>query len=249
MTIEITSRSNPRLLDLLKRREEHYFFEGEKLVQDLLRRRFRPDLLIVDSAAATAFPLDAASETWRVSAAVMAKLSGLKHPPPVIAVVAELPEAIDFSTQSVVFGLDNVQDPGNMGSIFRCAAAFGIGALALSGACVRPRNPKVLRAAQTALLDVCFQHFSDARTLIRRAAAAGLQIYGSAAQPRVAAVAAHELHRPCLVMLGGEGQGLGEDLLAEFPVIRIAQESCLDSLNVAIVACILMHELHKTRVE
>ncbi len=245
MIVDIHSRSNPRLLDLVKHREERYFFEGDKLVRDLLARRVVPDLLIAAGEAAAGLPLQAAREIWRVTPTVMEKVSGLRQPPSLIAVVEEWPERVELGREPLVFGLDGVQDPGNLGSIFRCAAAFGVGALALAGSCARPRNPKVVRAAQTALLDVRFQHFPDAVTLAQRARAAGLQVYVTAARPGGREVEPTEVRRPCLVLLGSEGQGLAPRLLEQFPRLRIDQDPRVESLNVAVAACLLMHELRR----
>jgi tRNA G18 (ribose-2'-O)-methylase SpoU len=50
---------------------------------------------------------------------------------------------------------------------------------------------------------------------------------------------------PCLLLLGGEGQGLEPRLLERFPRIRLDQEERIDSLNVGVSACILMHELRR----
>ena len=50
---------------------------------------------------------------------------------------------------------------------------------------------------------------------------------------------------PCLLLFGSEGRGLAPELLERFPLIRLEQEERIDSLNVAVSACILMHELRR----
>ena len=50
---------------------------------------------------------------------------------------------------------------------------------------------------------------------------------------------------PCLVLFGNEGQGLGPQILERFPLIRLDQKERIDSLNVAVSACILMHEVKR----
>jgi tRNA G18 (ribose-2'-O)-methylase SpoU len=56
------------------------------------------------------------------------------------------------------------------------------------------------------------------------------------------------LQHPCLVLFGNEGQGLAPALLERFPLVRLEQEERIDSLNVAVSACILMHELRRRPV-
>jgi tRNA G18 (ribose-2'-O)-methylase SpoU len=161
MKIEISSRANPRLKELLERKEEFVFFEGEKLVGDVLSRRLTVSKLLCSAEMERRLPEITATvvEFWVVSPQVLEKVSGLKTPPAIIAVLEFPVREIDFKSRKVVFGFDTVQDPANLGTVFRCASAFGVSALAMAGAGVRANHPKVVRAAQTALLDVPFQVF------------------------------------------------------------------------------------------
>ncbi|MCX6558762.1 MAG: RNA methyltransferase [Candidatus Aminicenantes bacterium] len=247
MKIEITSRSNPRLQALLKNREKLVFFEGEKLVGDILARPLTVSTLVYSSEMEKRLPEISATvvEQWRVSRPVLEKISELKTPPEIIAVLAMPAWEINLQKQKIVFAFDSLQDPANLGAVFRCAAAFNVSALVMAGACVRANHPKVVRAAQTALLDVPFQVFPSLEELLAEAQARKVHIYltGSHASGRPLAVANMEF--PCLVLFGNEGQGLARSLLARFPLIRLEQAARIDSLNVAVSACILMHEVKR----
>jgi len=247
MKIEISSRANPRLKELLAARDELFLFEGEKLVRDILARKLAVDKLLVSAAAEKDFPEIAATvgEYWLVTPQVLQKVSGLKSPPPLVAVL-DLPAAeIDFRCQPITIGLVDVQDPGNLGTVFRCASAFGVSALALAGSCVRPNHPKVVRSAQTALLDVSFQVFPGAEELVAKALAQGAHVYVTGSHPGKASLPLAALERPCLLLFGNEGRGLAPGLLERFPLVRLDQEERIDSLNVAVSACIVMHELRR----
>jgi TrmH family RNA methyltransferase len=247
MKIEISSRANPRLKELLERREKFVFFEGEKLVGDILSRALTVNQLIVSAEMEKKLPKISATVLvhWLVSRPVLEKISELKTPPEIIAVLEIPSRPIDFQQQKIVFALDTVQDPANLGTVFRCAAAFGISALAMAGACVRVNHPKVVRAAQTAILDVPFQAFPSLAGLIAEAQAQGVHVYvtGSHASEKTLAVEGMEF--PCLVLLGTEGRGLAPEWLQRFPLIRLDQKERIDSLNVAVSACILMHEMKR----
>ncbi|MBN2345028.1 MAG: hypothetical protein JXO51_01475 [Candidatus Aminicenantes bacterium] len=247
MKLDITSPSNPRLKELLAAREERFFFAGDKLVRDILARPLRVDKLLIRPEHGAGLPACRAEvvEQWRVSLRVMEKAAGMKSPPSLLAVMA-LPEArIDFRRCRVSLGLVGVQDPGNLGTVFRCASAFGLPALALAGAGARPNHPKVVRAAQTALLDVPFQVFRAPGELVNAALAAGARVYVTGSGPGRGTLDMARMEFPCLLLLGGEGQGLDPALLQSFPRIRIDQEERIDSLNVGVSACILMHELRR----
>jgi len=245
MKIDISSRANPRLKELLAARDGLFFFEGEKLARDILVRKLAVKHLLVSAVAEKDLPEIAAlvGEYWSVTPQVLEKVSGLKSPPPLIAVM-ELPAVeIDFRGQPVTIGLVDVQDPGNLGTVFRCASAFGVSALALAGSCARPNHPKVVRSAQTALLDVSFQVFPGAEALIAKAQAQGARVYVTGSRSGKACLPLAALERPCLLLFGNEGRGLAPGLLERFLRVRLEQEERIDSLNVAVSACIVMHEL------
>jgi TrmH family RNA methyltransferase len=247
MKIEISSRANPRLKELLERKEEFVFFEGEKLVGDVLSRRLTVSKLLCSAEMERRLPEITATvvEFWVVSPQVLEKVSGLKTPPAIIAVLEFPVREIDFKSRKVVFGFDTVQDPANLGTVFRCASAFGVSALAMAGAGVRANHPKVVRAAQTALLDVPFQVFPSLEEVIAKAQAQGALIYATGSHAAEKTLAVENMGFPCLVLFGNEGRGLAPELLRRFPQIRLDQEERIDSLNVAVSACILMHEVKR----
>lgn len=247
MRIEIASRSNPRVKELLDRKADLIFFEGDKLVRDVLSRDLIVSKLLMSAEMERSLPPIAATvvERWVVSRPVLDKLTDLKTSPAMIAVLEMPAWEIDFKRHKVVFGFDTIQDPGNLGTVFRCASAFGISALAMAGACVRVSNPKVVRTAQTALLDTPFQAFPSLDALISSAEAQGAHIYATGSHATGRLLAVEDMRLPCLVLFGNEGQGLEPGLLKRFPLIRLDQKDRIDSLNVAVSACILMHEVKR----
>lgn len=246
----ITSRSNPRVKDLLEKRDHYYFFEGEKLVRDILQRRMKINILVIHEAKESqlAIPAKAVGETWYVNESVLKKLSSLKETPDFIAVLELEEKHIDFRQGRVIIGLDSIQDPANAGTVFRCAAAFGMDAVAFSGACVKPTNPKFLRAAQNAFFETDFQHFATIEELVGKAEKAGLNIYLTSShdiQGTVGTIGPEQVRFPCLILFGNEGQGLSEEFFLRYPALRVSQTDKVESLNVGVSACIIMHELRK----
>ena len=247
MKIDITSRANPRLKELLAAKEKLFFFEGEKLVCDILSRPLAVKQLLVSAAGEKSLPAIAATveEYWRVSGPVLEKVSDLVSQPQMVAVLDLPGREIAFSRQKVALGLVGIQDPGNLGTVFRCASAFGVSALALAGGCVRVNHPKVIRSAQTAILDVPFQVFPVVDELIAKALAQGAHVYVTGSHHGETSLPLECLEFPCLLLFGSEGRGLEPRLLERFPQIRLEQKERIDSLNVAVSACILMHDLQR----
>jgi RNA methyltransferase, TrmH family len=247
MRSEIFSRSNRQLREFLDRKERIYLLEGEKLVRDVLSRPIPVQKLIVLADAENRFsPAPArVDEIWVVNRPVMEKISDLKDIPECAVAFSELERPIDFSRERTVIGLDNIQDPANLGTIFRCASAFGIDAIALTGAGVNPRNTKFIRTAQTSLLDLRFQSFPEPAALVDLARENHRHLYLTAAGRARAAIRPDQVEDPCLIFFGNEGHGLDGDWLNSFPVIRLPQNPRIDSLNVGISACIVMYELQK----
>ncbi len=246
----ITSRSNPRVKDLLEKKDHYYFFEGEKLVEDILRKRINVSTLVIHEAREKqlTIPVEGVNEVWYVNDSVLKKLSSLKETPDYIAILELKEKPIDFRELKVIIALDSIQDPANAGTVFRCAAAFGMDAVVVCGACVKPTNPKFLRAAQNAFFETQFQHFETMDDLLGKAEKAGLNIFLTSSHNIAGAVGVKEpgeVRFPCLVLFGNEGQGLPGEYFRRYPTLRVSQTDKVESLNLGISACIIMHELRK----
>jgi TrmH family RNA methyltransferase len=238
--------------DLLKKRDRYFFFEGEKLVRDILDMGIEIFILIVNEKRenqGSATPTysrkvsqDIIKETWLVSESVLEKISSLKEKPDFIAILEWQEKPVDFQQSSVVIGLDSIQDPANVGTVFRCAAAFGIDAIALTGISVNLNNSKFLRAAQDSFFKVNYQRFDEVETLIREAEAANFNIYLTSSHDSTYVIAPHHIESPCLILFGNEGKGLDRALFERYPSVKIPQEDKVESLNVGVSACIIMYE-------
>jgi len=243
----IVSRDNPLIkrLRLLAhnttayRKQGQVWLEGEHLCQALLARGLRPALALFTEAywpQADPALRQAAPRVYLVPDAPMAAISGLESPAP-MGFAWDLPLDVHVQPGAASVVLDRLQDPGNVGSILRSAAAMGFGqVLAIKGTAAL-WSPKVLRSGMGA-------HF--ALNLVEglsvdEVAAAGLPLL---------VTSSHEgdfLHQaalpwPCAWVLGHEGQGVAPALarLAARSV-RIAQPGGEESLNVAAAAAICLH--------
>ena len=139
--------------------------------------------------------------------------------------------------------LENVQDPGNVGTVIHTANAFGIDAVILTGECADPYNFKTVRAAMGALLRQRVTE-TDLSSAVRLLRDNGLKLYGAALSKAAQDVRSIDL-RGAAVAVGSEGQGLSRELLAMCDgEIVIPMMAHSESLNAAVAASLLMWEMN-----
>jgi TrmH family RNA methyltransferase len=256
----ITSRDNPLLQRIRKlaqdpggyRKSGLVWIEGDHLISAARLRGCRfAALVLAETAWASRLDWRAwvghAERVVRVPDAVFAGLSSLESPPSVGALF-RLPEsAITIAAETTVV-LDRIQDPGNLGSILRSAAAFGVSQLLAMKGCAALWSPKVLRAGMGAHFGLKALHegltADDLPALnlpwLATSSHAG-KVLGAAALPW-----------PCVWVFGHEGQGVSEALLARCEhQVRIAQPGGEESLNVAAAAaiCLFSSSLQSSRAQ
>ncbi len=252
--LPIQSRSNPQWQRLRKlaqqatayREQGEVWLEGEHLCSEAVQRG-QPVRRAVIGASAWETPAlraltAAAPEVLLLSDALMAALSGMDSPPPIAFVLPWVGAgSVRPGVPSVV--LDRLQDAGNVGSVLRSAAAFGIEqVVALKGSAAL-WSPKVLRSAMGAHAVLHLVEAADAAVV--DALAVPLVATSSHAGP---AVHDTELPWPCAWLFGHEGQGLASALLDRCALrLRIPQPGGLESLNVAAAAAVCLYESARQR--
>lgn len=245
----LTARDNPLLQRIRRltadpgayRRQGAVWLEGDHLVGAAAARGVALDTLVFSQGA-----WQAASPTWRTWAsgarrvvqvpdAVFASLSGLDSPGRLGVVIARpQPPAIDGAAGSVV--LDRLQDAGNVGSILRSAAAFGVPqVIALKGTAAL-WAPKVLRAGMGAHFSLRLVEGAEPEALD------ALRVPLLATSPHGGLLLGQTpLPHPCAWVLGHEGQGVSPALMARCAdTVRIPQPGGEESLNVAAAAAVCL---------
>ncbi|MEG1632491.1 MAG: RNA methyltransferase [Oscillospiraceae bacterium] len=143
---------------------------------------------------------------------------------------------------SRVLVLENVQDPGNVGTVIRAAAALGVAAVVLCGDCADPWSPRTARAAMGASFRLPVAE-TDIAGLAAMLASWGLPLYGAALSKTAEDIRAVQLSRSA-VAIGNEGRGLSAELLelCEKKLI-IPMTPGSESLNAAMAATLVIWEM------
>ena len=249
----ITSRRNPLLARLKKlvddgasyRRLGVVLLEGEHLCAAWLARPKGPVLHAIVSVAAWDEPrLRRLAEAAAAVAIVDAPTHGPRGPrdsPAPMAVRVPAPERAEVVAGQPTLVLDRLQDPGNVGSVLRSAAALGFTqAVALAGTAAL-WAPKVVRAGMGAHFGLRLVEGADEATL----AALAVPLFGTSshAGQRLESFA---LPWPCAWVFGHEGQGVAAGVMRRCQaVLAIPQPGGGESLNVAAAAAVCLYETER----
>ncbi len=145
--------------------------------------------------------------------------------------------------------LETIQDPGNLGTIIRTAAAVGADGLLLSADSVDPDHPKVLRASAGEWFRVPMASSQDLAKELSHYQQQGMQIVATLpTAPQ--SYWQLDLRKPTLILLGNEGAGLSPNLTAQADhTCKIPLSQGVESLNVAIAAALILYEAKRQRVQ
>lgn len=237
----IRSLQNP------KGRKEHQLFvaEGARLVEAALEAHAPVELIVLtEGFLQTEIGKRALSQdsipVATVGEEVFRRLSSTEHPQGVLCTVRMpgWPQEAPWKS-GLMLALGNVRDPGNLGTIWRTAAWFGVERIVLGSGCVDPHNPKVVRATMGGLFYVPGEPVEDLANWLAAARAAGFRI--------IAADVRGELDEwptdlgEAVLVAGGETHGLSSRVTRIVETtIRIPRWGAGDSLNVAMAVSILL---------
>ena len=159
--------------------------------------------------------------------------------------IVDLPsssQALDYQADTLI--LENVQDPGNVGTLLRSAAAAGIQQIVCTKGSASLWSPRVLRAGMGAHFSLqTFENIQLEEILEQFK----IPVYVTSSH-RSTSLYAKDLSQPCVWILGNEGQGVSDYALAHAEAVTIPQPGGQESLNVAIAGSICFFEMVRQRL-
>ena len=233
-----------------REREEKFLAEGLRVVAEMVQ--YHPD--IVDGIYVTeGFSDEALQENARnanlriheLTAEQMAKVSTTVTGPGVVAVCRTASRKPDYDRAHLITLVDAIQDPGNLGALFRTSLGFGSGGMLLGKGTVNPFNPKVVRGSSGTFLRVPFEHGVDLQERIQFLRQKGYCIVATDlhAKQSLADISPRKLRKVALIM-GNEGMGAEKGLIEQADEwVRIPMGESLESLNVSVAHGILSFQL------
>ncbi len=263
MSRVITSLTNDRVklirsLDMRKARRETGLFvaESASVLMTARENGWRPQILVHGAEARDNraqrdlidWALREGTEGLEVSRAVLEKLAAKENPQNLMGVFEQrwspLPEVTSLARPALWVALDEIRDPGNLGTIIRTVDAVGADGVILVGNCCDPYQREAVRATMGSLFAV---------PLVKAERAAFVDWARSWPGDRVGthldAASDYRNGRydgPSLLIMGREGPGMSEEVAAVCNhLVKIPMAGKLDSLNLAVATALMLYEIKR----
>jgi tRNA G18 (ribose-2'-O)-methylase SpoU len=243
----------------LTRHSGRFIAEGDKVALRLIESSFPVESLLAEAEMAARFepllpcetpiyvmpkPLLQRAVGFHFHRGVLA--CGMRQQAPALSDLIQ--KACGQQTAKFVVCPD-VQDPTNLGSIIRTAAAFGCSAMILGPKCADPLSRRVLRVSMAASLHLPIVESRDLAADLRQLTAAGCELVATVLDRHAEPLASFERQGRMAVMFGSEGHGLADEWLALAQRrLTIPMAAGIDSLNVAVAAAVVLWQLCRSRL-
>lgn len=238
-SIENEKIKNLKKLHLKKYRDKQQMFliETPHLVLEAFKTGYLKELILEENEL---FPIDI--KTTRVTNNVINYLSELNSTNNVMGVCSYKNDTIELGNRILI--LENIQDPGNLGTIIRSAVAFNIDTIILSSDCVDIYNSKVVRSSQGMIFHIDIIK-RDLLLEIPKLQMLGYQIIGTKVTHGQSLKDFQNIEKFAIIM-GNEGKGMTNELteLCDSFIYIDMNDKC-ESLNVAIATSIILYELSR----
>jgi TrmH family RNA methyltransferase len=185
-----------------------------------------------------------------LSDAIFAKVSDTKTPQGILCIVKREESSVEkmlAKEQPFLVLLENLQDPGNLGTIIRASEAAGADGILMSADCVDIYNPKVIRSTMGGIYRVPFAYVEDLPGTMEMLENKGVRVYAAHLEGSVS-YDEQDYRTGCAFLIGNEGNGLTKEATqAASGRIRIPMCGQVESLNAAVAASVLMFEAARQR--
>ena len=237
----ITSLDNKKVKEVVKLQSKKYrdstntfVVETEHLVEEAFKAGIVKDVFLVENEFVDS------DDIYFVTPEIMKKMSSMESPSNVLAVCKKSNSKEIIGNKILL--LDNIQDPGNLGTIIRSSVAFNVDTIILSPDTVDLYNPKVIRASEGMFchINIITMDLEDAINFIKEK---GIKVYGTNVNNGIDVKSITDKSSYALIM-GNEGNGVKSNIqeLCDENLYIPMKEAC-ESLNVGVACSILLYEL------
>ncbi len=244
MPEKITSRKNQLILSVCALRDKKerdvrnlFITEGKKLYHEGTQAVGRAEYIFVRDDIN--LKITQKENVYTVTREVYDKMSCDTSPEGILCVWKK-PEPRD-TKEGFYLILEGLQDPGNVGTILRCACAFGADGVILCS-CADPYGQKAVRAGMGAVFKEPIFIFDTIEEAVRFAKSKCKKIYAACLDSKAEALNKIALPRECAVMIGNEGKGLSDDAISLADSNIYIPMTNMESLNAAVAASVILYQ-------
>lgn len=177
-------------------------------------------------------------------------VSDTKTPQGILCVLRQPSWTLEDMTESAapcLLVLEGIQDPGNLGTMFRSGEGAGISGIIMDAGTADLFNPKTIRSTMGSIYRVPFLQTEDLHATLKELKKKGVMVCAAHLEGSCC-YDEPDYRKPCAFLIGNEGNGLTEETAALADTrIRIPMEGMLESLNAAVAASLLMYEAGRQR--
>lgn len=244
----ITSINNNFIKELSKLKEKKYrlmnkefLIEGEHLINEAYNANRLKILLSDNEDILNRYDI---CEKYKVSEDIIKKLSQTTSPQGLVGICDIKDVEVDYNNYQHILILDDVKDPGNIGTLIRTSLAFDIDLIVMSKDSCDIYNDKVVRASQGAIFNIDIA-YKDLKNEIQLMKNKDIKIISTSLSANMDVKDIKHMDKYAII-LGNEANGVNKDIqdLADINVI-IPISKKMESLNVAIAGAIMMYEVRK----
>lgn len=258
----ISSEANAQIKEIIKlqknarerRKKQMFVAEGIKLVKEAAWHGKLKQIYLSEAAMQnveqdfgellTDYPYEVVSD------AVFRTVTETVTPQGVLGLVQmpvyELEDILEDSRRSFML-LDDLRDPGNLGTIMRTAEGADMSGVILSKESVDLFNPKVVRSTMGAIFRIPFFYAEDLTEVMQKLKKMEIPVYGTMMQGSVV-YDEPDYCKGAAIVIGNEANGISDKVAAELSVrVRIPMAGSLESLNAAVAAAVLMYEVARQK--
>ncbi len=259
----ITSTGNTRVKQVVQwqgdgraRRSDRVFIaEGAKMFEEAPLENILEVYLSEEAAGRAAGKASLWEKLQRsgyetVAPEVFAKMSDTRTPQGILTVLRQpvySREELLASPNPLLLVLEDLQDPGNLGTILRTGEGAGITGVIMSARTVDIFNPKVIRATMGSIYRVPFLYVRDMGLILREMKDCGIHLYAAHLQGEVC-YDEPDYRMATAFLVGNEGRGLKEETVSMAEqYLKIPMEGRVESLNAGVASALLVYEAYRQR--
>lgn len=239
----ITSKDNNKIKEVRKLLDRKYskekglfVIEGNNLITEAYKNNLLVELYVLDGTE-----IDFDFEYTNVTEDVMKTLSNLKSTPRVLG-VSKYKELNNLGNKIII--LDNLQDPGNAGTIIRNAVAFGIDTIIFSDTSVYPYHEKVLRSTGGMIFNINIV-IGNIYNYINEIKRKDIKVIGTSLHTNSYLDTLEKLEEFAIIF-GNEGNGISSEILDTCDIlVKIKMNESCESLNVGVSSGIVLYHMFK----